>query len=437
MSPRILSGLVAAFVLLATGCKDPDGATGGTTGAALYAYDSATSTVFVFSDVGSVYDGTATSIAPTKQITSSVFSSKISSLAWGGLCLDAQHAYLYLVSDSGNIVRVSNLRSQSGTVNSAEVVSFSLANTGRLSGSTFGQAALDPSTDTLYITENSGSGTQIWVVANASSQPQDASIALQALQMSGDSGGTGVAAGSGSVYAFMLDGSTVGTVVTYSGPRLRKGTASAFTDANTLIGSSTLLGKYGPRPGYERQALRGPPQHGRRGFHGAHPGLHHGALRPGLQPAAHLHPRGPRGPGRSPRPRPRRHQGLARGPPGERQHRLRHDLHLEITHRGHRRQGHLDLANQLSVQGRGGGRERLVTSLRLLGLLIQDVLRDLLRHRGHACWRSSPWLRACSWPAAASCWWRAWTASWDASRAWPRWWPTPPRAAAWTRPPAG
>jgi len=50
-------------------------------------------------------------------------------------------------------------------------------------------------------------------VANASSQVQDASVTLQALQMSGDSGGTGVAAGSGSVYAFMLDGSTVGTVV--------------------------------------------------------------------------------------------------------------------------------------------------------------------------------------------------------------------------------
>lgn len=183
---------MAAFLLLAAGCKDPDGATGGTTGAALYAYDSATSTVFVFSDVGSVPTGTATSITPTKQITSSVFSSKISSLAWGGLCLDAQHAYLYLVSDSGNIVRVSDLRS-SGTVNSAEVVSFSLANTGRLSGSTFGQAALDPSTDALSVA-NSGSGTQIWVVANASSQPQDASVALQALQVSGDSGGTGITA---------------------------------------------------------------------------------------------------------------------------------------------------------------------------------------------------------------------------------------------------
>ena len=245
MTSRFLLGLAAALLLLATGCKEPDGATGGTTGAAMYVYNSTTSTVFVFSDLGTVYDGTAATVAPNKQITSSVFSSKISSLAWGGLCLDATNAYLYLVSDSGNIVRVRNLRSQSGTVSSLDVVSFSLSNTGRLSGSTFGQAALDPSTDTLYITENSSSCTQIWVVANASSQAQDASIGLQALQMSGDSGGTGVAAGSGSVYAFMLDGSTVGTVVTYSGPRLRKGTASAFTDANTLIGSSTLLGKYG------------------------------------------------------------------------------------------------------------------------------------------------------------------------------------------------
>jgi hypothetical protein len=43
----------------------------------------------------------------------------------------------------------------------------------------------------------------------------------------------------------MLDGNTVGSLVTYSGPRLRKGTATTFTDANTLIGSSTLIGKYG------------------------------------------------------------------------------------------------------------------------------------------------------------------------------------------------
>ena len=57
---------------------------------------------------------------------------------------------------------------QSGDVASSEVVSFSLASTGRLSSSTFGQASLDPQTDTLYITENGSSGTQIWVVTNAS-----------------------------------------------------------------------------------------------------------------------------------------------------------------------------------------------------------------------------------------------------------------------------
>ena len=246
MTSRHLLGLAATLLLCVSGCKDPNGgSSGGTSGAALYAYDSSSSTVMVWTDLSAVYDATATSPVPNKQITSSVFSSKIASLAWGGLCFDNQKAYLYLISDAGNIVRVRNIRSQSGTVNTLDVVSFSLSNSGRLSGSLFGQASIDTQSDNLYITENGSSGTQIWVVPNASSQGQDASVALQSLQMSGDSGGTGVAAGSGSVYAYMQDGSTVGTVVTYSGPRLRKGTASAFTDANTLIGSSTLIGRYG------------------------------------------------------------------------------------------------------------------------------------------------------------------------------------------------
>ncbi len=245
MTSRPLFGLAAAVLLFFSACKDPDGATGGTAGAALYAYDSSASSVFVWTDLGAVYDGAATTVAPSKQLTSAVFSSKVASLAWGGLCFDSQSGYLYLVSDTGNIVRVTNIRSQSGALASADVVAFSLSNTGRLSNSTFGQVALDPQNNTLYITENSSSGTQIWVVPNASGQFQGATIALQALQMSGDTGGTGVAAASGSVYAFMLDGNTVGGLVTYTGPRLRKGTSAAFTDANTLIGSSTLLGKYG------------------------------------------------------------------------------------------------------------------------------------------------------------------------------------------------
>ncbi|WP_257309619.1 hypothetical protein [Geothrix fuzhouensis] len=245
MIRRLLTGLLAFVLLVAVGCKEPDGTSGGTAGVALYAYDSTTSEVFVWTDLSTLYDSTSTTAAPTKTITSSVFSSKIASLAWGGLCLDRQNGYLYLVSDTGNIVRVRNIRSQMGEVASSDVVSFSLASTGRLSTSTFGQASLDMQNDTLYITENGSSGTQIWVVTNASSQPQSATIALTALAVSGDTGGTGVASASGAVYAFMLSGDTVGAVTTYTGPRLRKGTSSGFTDANTIIGPSTLIGQYG------------------------------------------------------------------------------------------------------------------------------------------------------------------------------------------------
>jgi len=245
MIRRLLAGLAATFLLVAMGCKEPDGgSSGGTTGVALYAYDSTSSSVFVWSDLSALYDS-ASAAAPSKTITSSVFSAKIASLAWGGLCFDRQNAYLYLISDTGNIVRVSNIRSQNGALASSDVVSFSLASTGRLSSSTFGQASLDIQTDTLYITETSSSGTQIWVVANASTQAQSATIALQALSVSGDAGGTGVASASGSVYAFMLSGDTVGTVTTYTGPRLRKGTSSGFLPASTIIGPSTLLGQYG------------------------------------------------------------------------------------------------------------------------------------------------------------------------------------------------
>jgi hypothetical protein len=245
MKLRSLLGLAASILILLTGCKEPEGSSGGTSGAALYAYDSTSSAVFVWTDISALYSTTTATVAPTKQITSSVFSNKITTLAWGGVCLDSLHGYLYLVSETGSIVRVSNLRSQSGAVASNEVVSFSLADTGRLTSSTFGQVALDAPNDRLYITENGSSSTQIWVVNNASSQQQSASVSLQALHAAGDTGGTGVAAASGSVYAFLLNGDTVGNIVTYTGPRLRKGTATAFTDAGTLIGPATLLGKYG------------------------------------------------------------------------------------------------------------------------------------------------------------------------------------------------
>ncbi|WLT30348.1 hypothetical protein [Geothrix sp. PMB-07] len=242
MTSRLFLGLAATLLLLTAGCKEPDGSSGGTSGAALYAFDSTTNAVFIWKDVSAVYDATTTP-SPSFQITSSLFS-KVSSLAWGGLAFDRQRGILYLVSDTGTIVRVNNIRSQSGAVPNGEVYSFSLASTGRLTNGKFGQIALDPQNDTLFITETGDSNTQIWVVASASAQIQDATVALQALQMSGDSGGTGVAAASGTVYAFMKDGGTVGTDA-LTGPRLRKGNAVSFDASQVILGSSTTLGIYG------------------------------------------------------------------------------------------------------------------------------------------------------------------------------------------------
>lgn len=241
MTSRFLLGLVTALLSLLVGCKEPSGDSGGTSGVALYTFDTTTSAVFVWKDLGALYD--SPTLAPTYQLSSSLFS-KVTSLAWGGLSFDSQRGILYLVSDTGTIVRVRNIRTQSGSVPSAEGVSFALSSTGRLTNGKFGQASLDAQTDTLYITESGDSLTQIWVVANASSQFQDASVALQALQMSGDTGGTGVAAASGVVYAFMKDGGTVGINAT-TGPRLRKGTSSAFDASQVILGSLTVLGVYG------------------------------------------------------------------------------------------------------------------------------------------------------------------------------------------------
>jgi hypothetical protein len=241
MTSRFFLGLAASFLLLCAGCKDPGS---DTAGVALYTFDSTSNQVFVWTDMNALYDSTTTP-APTYQISSTLFS-QVTNLAWGGVCFDANRGNLYLVSDTGTIVRVSSIRTQTGTVPSTQVVSYSLSSTGRLTNSTFGQASVDAQTDTLYITENGDSSTQIWVVAGASTQYQSASVSLQPLQVSGDTGGTGVAAASGVVYAFMKDGGTVG-IDAWTGPRIRKGTSSAFASdgSQVIIGTNTALGIYG------------------------------------------------------------------------------------------------------------------------------------------------------------------------------------------------
>jgi hypothetical protein len=240
MASRFFLGLAASILLLVTGCKDPGSSTAGS---ALYTFDSTTSQVFIWTDMEKLYDSPTN--APDLTITSSLFN-QVSNLAWGGVCFDQKRGVLYLVSATGTIVRVSSIRTQTGTVPSAQVFSYSLSSTGRLTNSTFGQASLDATNDTLYITENGDSSTQIWVVTGASTQAQNAVVTLQSLLIGGDTGGTGVSAANGVVYAFMANGGPVG-IDSVTGPRIRKGAASAF-DPNSnqvIVGDQSLLGIYG------------------------------------------------------------------------------------------------------------------------------------------------------------------------------------------------
>jgi hypothetical protein len=244
MKPRFLFGLVASLVLLFSGCKAPGS---NTEGSALYTFDSTTSEVYVWSDMDKLYDNPAN--PPTTVISSTLFS-QVTNLAWGGLCFDQNRGILYLVSATGTIVRVSGIRTQTstGALPNAQVVSYSLSSTGRLTSSTFGQASVDAANDTLYVTENGASATQIWVVSGASTQTQNASVTLQSLQIGGDTGGTGVAAANGVVYGFMANGGPVG-INSETGPRIRQGTASGFDPNSNLTLLSTqspqVLGIYG------------------------------------------------------------------------------------------------------------------------------------------------------------------------------------------------
>ncbi|HEX9082672.1 MAG TPA: hypothetical protein VF768_10355 [Holophagaceae bacterium] len=242
MMTRFLRGFaVLALLVLPMACVDALNS-GSTSGVVVYAFDASTSTVMAWDDLESLYDATSTP-APSRTLSSNLLS-KVTNLAWGGLSVDAQRNLLYLVSDSGDIVRISQARSQSGTIPNTDIVSFHLSSSDRLTNGKFGQTALDAQSDTLYVSENGDNGTRVWVVTNASTQIQDNTIALQPLQVTGDSGGTGVAAGQGAVYGYFQDGNPVGPDV-LTGPRLRRGTQAGFNPAFVILGSSTDLGKYG------------------------------------------------------------------------------------------------------------------------------------------------------------------------------------------------
>ena len=243
-----LLGALSLFAFLGLACVDQPGG-GSTGGTVLYAYDNSTQQLLEW-DASAFYDNDIP--VTLKTVGSNVFKNKMTNLSWGGLALDATANRIYLVHETtGDVVRVNNIRGQSGTISSTspDVATFTLgaSSSDRLSSGTFGQAAVDPGTGVLYITEKNDSETRIWVVSNANSLQDGGTVpATNLLKVSGDKACTGVAAGlGGQVFGYFNSGNAIG-IDQISGPRLRKGTSSGFSsDASVLVGSNTSLGLYG------------------------------------------------------------------------------------------------------------------------------------------------------------------------------------------------
>lgn len=243
-----LLGALSLSAFLGLGCVDQPGG-GSTGGTVLYAYDNNTQQITNW-DANDFNDNPVPTT--TKTVSSGVFQNKMANLAWGGLVLDSVGNHLYLVHETtGDIIRVNNIRNQSGTISSTspDVATFTLglSSSDRLSNGTFSQASFDSSSNTLYVTEKNDSQTRIWMIGNASSLQDGSTVQVANVisPVSGDLACTGVAAGLGQVFAYFDSGSGVGPDA-ITGPRLRKGSSSGFSSfSSALVGSSTGLGKYG------------------------------------------------------------------------------------------------------------------------------------------------------------------------------------------------
>ena len=249
MYKRLFLGLLAIVLAGQMACVDPkEGGATGDTALYFHSVESGTARIQVFLDAEAVFTGSGPA-TPGRTLTSDLLN-KVSPLAWGGLALDSRRNLLYAVGENGTIVRISSLRGQTGAIPTNEIASFELSNTStdRLSGGKFNQAALDPSTDTLYVAETSPSASQVWVIASASGRPNDATVPKVAVTLAGtDKGCTGLAVGRNSeVFGFFKEGGTVGFPTAYDGPRLRKGNSATFPSSDgTIIGPATLLKVYG------------------------------------------------------------------------------------------------------------------------------------------------------------------------------------------------
>jgi hypothetical protein len=159
---------------------------------------------------------------------------------------------LFLVSKGGKVVRIDRVRAQSGWLSStSDIALFTLDTSNRLgSDSVFGQAAVDATSGTLYVTETTALVARIWSITSPGSlyDGDTVSLAEIALSSGADSNGTGVAAAQGSVYAYFGDGDNLSSSsgTGYSGSRIRKSLSGTFPKSSlVLVYADDTLGATG------------------------------------------------------------------------------------------------------------------------------------------------------------------------------------------------
>ena len=250
--PTLLSALGAL------GCVNPPPPD--TTKTPIYLYDQTSQSVLVWDDVNAIADVASggAAPAPTRTITSSLFATtSMGVLAWGGMVLNTYTNELFLVSETGNVVRVEKAATQNGDLEQVlDIATFTLGNpsTDRLASSIFSQCAVDTSTGNLYACETgSNAACRMWLVSSPNSiynlgeAPPGTYVQVSTQD---DTGGFGATVGSsGSIIgyfvggAYVLDINNIATGGEDTGARLRTTTGTSFdaTD-NVLVGTQTLLG---------------------------------------------------------------------------------------------------------------------------------------------------------------------------------------------------
>ena len=234
----------------ALGCVQKAG--GGTSGTSIYIYDNASGTVMVWNDVNELYS--APTAPPAADITLTAGNiSNMAPVAWGGLAVDSTTNCLYVVSATGgSVTRISQLTTQTGAINtSSDINTFTMTDSNTIfSGSTFSQACVDITANTLYITETSTNKTasRVWVIPGASLIAGGASVTDTSNTIpiiNSDYGDSGVAVGrSGTVYGYFPNGNTIYsgilTTVPLDGGRIRQGLSSGWN--SSLVATDVLVG---------------------------------------------------------------------------------------------------------------------------------------------------------------------------------------------------